>query len=139
MSLEADIQELELFMKNLVISSKSHTITEMVMGDIPVNTICRFNQSLKKGEVLSFTSITLRKISIQLDKLEVGVTNHHYKDLKRQLNNFIKKYILSYKPSELEKVGINYKTLKKLKDTKLKSSYRINTLIDYAYKAKSIK
>ncbi|MDN8674526.1 hypothetical protein Q0P22_13720 [Staphylococcus aureus] len=130
--LQQDIKELEDYIVFLIEQSKQHTLTDMIMGNIPQSTVIGFNYSLKK-KPLSINTDTLSKIVKRIDELE-GKTNYH-KKLCELIKRFIQKHIMIDSISYLtNEIGLNYTTLHKLSDFTLKTPYRLTTLKQYAEK-----
>lgn len=130
-----DINNLEKHILYLIKQSKSHTTTEMILGNIPQSTILNFNYSLSDNP-LSINSTTLCKIVKRLDELEG--TKKYYKELCKLIKNFIEKNIMVGSiPYLVEEIGLNYTTLHKLKDYKLNTPYRLITLKSYAEKVEA--
>ncbi|WP_113589822.1 hypothetical protein [Staphylococcus aureus] len=130
--LQQDIKELEDYIVFLIEQSKKHTLTDMIMGNIPQSTVIGFNYSLKK-KPLSINTDTLSKIVKRIDELE-GKTNYH-KKLCELIKRFIQKHIMIDSISYLtNEIGLNYTTLHKLSDFTLKTPYRLTTLKQYAEK-----
>lgn len=128
--LQDDISVLEQHILYLVNQSKTHTPTEMILGNIPHSTVINFNYGIKDNPLKVNTS-TLYKIVKRLDELEG--TKHYYDDLCKVIKWFVEKNIMvgsiSYLVSEF---GLNYTTLHKLSDYKLTTAYRLITLKQYA-------
>lgn len=129
MGLEQDIKQLENHIRMLIKASKDHTITEMVMGRIPPATLYNFNYVIVDNP-FAITSITLKKVAKRLDELEPNQS--YYKDLIRNVANFVNTYIMVDSIHALTKLGLNYITLKKIENTQLDNPYRMETLIKYA-------
>lgn len=132
-----DINALEKHILKLIEQSKTHTPTEMILGNIPHSTVINFNYGIKNNPLKVNTS-TLYKIVKRLDELEG--TKHYYKDLCKVIKQFVEKNIMvgsvSYLVSEF---GLNYTTLHKLTDYKLKTPYRLITLKQYAEQVEKIR
>lgn len=131
MTLEKECAGLEAFVCKMIEATKKETITNMVAGGVPVTTIYRFRYSVY-NRPLAVTSVTLLKIAEQLDRLNKGAT--YADDLKNMVSHFVKTYIIVEPLSELNEKGLNYKTLRKIQDYTMESSYYLYTLKDYAQK-----
>lgn len=127
-----DLEKLEQYILYLVERSKSHTPTEMILGNIPHSTIINFNYGLYKNP-LGINSITLKKIVERIDELEEDT--HYYDTLCEYIKSFVEENILIGSiPFLTNEMGLNYTTLHKIKDYTLATPYRLMTLKTYAEK-----
>ncbi|RIM32802.1 hypothetical protein BUY35_00500 [Staphylococcus cohnii] len=135
--LDNDIDILKQHILHLVEQSKTHTPTEMILGNIPHSTVSNFNYGIKDNPLKVNTS-TLYKIVKRLDELEGNTT--YYKDLCKVIKEFVQKNIMVDSISNLvSEFGLNYITLHKISDYKLTTPYRLVTLKQYAEKVEQIR
>lgn len=129
MQLEEAIKRLEEHILSMIDAVKNHTMTDLIVGHIPMATAYNFRYTLER-KPLNVTSSTLTKVAHRLDHLESCKT--YSKELKQILNSFVNDYIFVDSINELTKNGLNYKTLKNMEDKSLKTSYRLSTMVKYA-------
>lgn len=135
--LDNDIDILKQHILHLVEQSKTHTPTEMILGNIPHSTVSNFNYGIKDNPLKVNTS-TLYKIVKRLDELEKDTT--YYKDLCKVIKEFVQKNIMVDSISNLvSEFGLNYITLHKISDYKLTTPYRLVTLKQYAEQVERIR
>lgn len=131
MTLKQDCDALEEFILEIIEASKKHSVTDMVKGDVSVTTIQRFKYPSDK-EPFAVTSTILKKIAKRLDVLED--CEYYLPTLISMIKSFINSHILVCELAVLNEKGLNYKTLRKIRDFSLDEPYRISTLIEYAEK-----
>lgn len=128
--MKEDCKNLEDFIYRLGDAAKRHTLTEMVIGHIPIATMSRFIYNYKE-DPLGFSSVTIRKIAERIDELEGG--KKYQNELKKLIRKIVKTHIVVTTQVILcTDYGLNYKTIRKIKDFELKTAYHLTTLVQYA-------